>query len=297
MNGLGHIHCIDRSTGERVEELIPHEWLLRRLAGTRLGRLGGDLLFSRGLFSQIATWYSHAAGSRSRIDGFIDAFGVDMSEYDTRDYESFNDFFVRTFREGARRFDSDPRRLPAWAEGACLAWERLSIDQTFPVKGQYLTAAALMDDAEAAAPFADGPALLIRLRPQDYHRFHHVDGGPVRRRWQVPGRLYTVNLLALRDRPDTLVRNRRQVTLQDSENFGRLAYVEVGAVLVGRIVQTGTDQPARGDEKGYFEYGGSTVVLFGEPGAWRPDEDLLHNTAEGLETLVRLGTSLATEAR
>jgi phosphatidylserine decarboxylase len=296
VTGLGQLHCIDRSTGERVEELIPHEWMLRRLAGTRLGRLGGDLLFSRRFFSRIATWYSHAAGSRGRIDGFIESFAVDMSEYEAGDFETFNDFFIRRFRAGARTFESDPGRLPAWAEGACLAWERLCGDETFPVKGQYLTAAALLGDAEAAAPFAGGPALLIRLRPQDYHRFHHADAGPVRRRWELPGRLHTVNLLALRHRPDTLVRNCRQVTLQDSQNFGRLAYVEVGAVLVGRIVQTGSDKPARGDEKGYFEYGGSTVILFGEPGAWRPDDDLLRNTADEIETLVRLGMPVATAA-
>lgn len=217
-----------------------------------------------------------------------------MSDYVAQDYATFNDFFIRQFRPEARMFVDDEARLPAWAEGVCLAWEQIRGDETFPVKGQYLAPAALLGDEERARPFLGGPMVLIRLRPQDYHRFHYAVDGPIVEQVRLPGRLDSVHLLGLRHRSDILARNERQVTIQQSETFGRLAYVEVGALLVGRIVQTNEAQSRRGAEKGYFEYGGSTVLMFGEPGAWRPDDDLLAQTAQQTETVVRLGEALAT---
>jgi len=110
---------------------------------------------------------------------------------------------------------------------------------------------------------------------------------------RLPGRLDSVHVMGLRFCPDILARNERQVTIQESATFGRLAYVEVGALLVGRIVQTGLGTPRRGGEKGYFEYGGSTVLLFGQAGAWSPDADILQKTSEQIETVVRLGEGIA----
>ncbi len=277
-----------------VQELMPHQSLLNWLYGTLSGGLVADLLCSRRAFSRLATRWSHSRGSRRRIAPFVRTFDVSMDEYESDTYQSFNDFFIRRLRSGARSFCRTPERLPAWAEGACLAWERVLGTETFPVKGEHLTAAALMGSPEKAAPFEGGPLLLIRLRPQDYHRFHFADEGEVVDYYHVPGRLHSVNLLSLRRRSYVLASNERQVTIQETRHFGRLAYVEVGAMLVGRIVQQATTQAVRGQEKGYFEYGGSSVALFGEAGAWRPDEDLLERTATRVETLIRLGTPIAT---
>lgn len=288
------VQCWNREAGQLETELIPHAALLRWLYGSWSGRLAADLVCSRRLFSRLITGWSHGPGSKRRIESFVRTFDVNMEDYEPVAYESFNEFFIREFRPGARSFSATPESLSAWAEGACLAWNKVDGSETFPVKGQHLTAAALLGDADQAAPFAGGPMLLMRLRPQDYHRFHFADGGDIVAHYRVPGRLHSVNMLSLRQRSDVLARNERQVTIQQSNHFGRLAYVEVGALLVGRIVQQHGPTVARGDLKGYFEYGGSTVALFGEPGAWTPDDDLLAQTAERTETLVRLGTPLAT---
>ena len=289
--------CWDRERDCMVEELMPHQSLLRWLYGTLSGGLVADLLCSRRAFSRLASWWSHSPGSRRRIAPFVRTFEVSMDDYEPGTYQSFNDFFIRRLRSGARSFTPKPERLPAWAEGACLAWDRVRGTETFPVKGEHLTASALMGSPEKAAPFEGGPLLLIRLRPQDYHRFHFADAGKVVDHYRVPGRLHSVNLLSLRHRSDVLASNERQVTIQETRQFGRLAYVEVGAMLVGRIVQQATTDAVRGQEKGYFEYGGSSVALFGEPGAWMPDEDLLERTATRVETLIRLGTPVATALR
>ncbi len=296
MTRTSAVQCWDRQQGCVVDEVIPHETMLRWLYGTTAGRLAAELCCSRHFFSCLATWWSHGSGSRRRIEAFTRMYDVSMDDYEPVAYASFNEFFIRRFRAGARTFCDLPERLPAWAEGACLGWERVLGTETFPVKGEHLTPAALLGSPEKAAPFEGGPLLIIRLRPQDYHRFHFAEGGQIFDHYRVPGRLHSVNLLSLRHRSNILASNERQVTMQQTAHFGRLAYVEVGAMLVGRIVQQETQDVTRGSEKGYFEYGGSTVALLGEPGAWVPDEDLCTRTASNMETLVRLGTPVATAA-
>src|SRR5262249_53104509 len=113
------------------------------------------------------------------------------------------------------------------------------------------------------------------------------------------GLLHSVNPLALQRKPDLFLANERQVSLLDTENFGLLAFVEVGALCVGKIVQTHSpDQPfQRGEEKGYFLFGASTVIVYGEPGAWTPEADLLEHTKAGREVLVELGQPVARSAR
>jgi phosphatidylserine decarboxylase len=129
----------------------------------------------------------------------------------------------------------------------------------------------------------------------DYHRFHFPDDGEVLDEYRIAGRLHSVNPFALRARSDILATNDRHVSILDTSNFGRLAMVEVGAMNVGKIVQTHpTGAPFhRGDEKGYFCFGGSTILLFGEAGGWVPSTDLLEQTALERETLVRLGDEVA----
>lgn len=108
------------------------------------------------------------------------------------------------------------------------------------------------------------------------------------------GKLHSVNPLALRRKADLFLHNERQISLLNTDHFGRLAYVEVGALCVGKIVQTfGSSLFQRGEEKGYFLFGASTVIVYGEPGAWRPSEDLLQQSAQGRETLVELGSPVA----
>jgi hypothetical protein len=102
----------------------------------------------------------------------------------------------------------------------------------------------------------------------------------------------------LLNKQDILFRNERQINILETRNFGRLAFVEVGALSVGRIVQLhALDSPfQRGEEKSVFRFGGSAIVVFGEPGIWRPSDDLLEHTKEGIETLVRLGEPVGRRA-
>jgi phosphatidylserine decarboxylase len=210
-------------------------------------------------------------------------------------YRSFADFFDREFRPGLRSFASDPLEMAAFAEARYFAWERLEVAQRFPVKGRSLSAEDILGNVERARPFIGGPVILARLSPVDYHHVHYPLDGDTLEHDRFGHRLWTVNWHALTNQPDILFRNERQVNILRTSGFGQLAFVEVGALSVGRIVQVHPfDRPfSRGEEKSIFKFGGSAIVAFGEPGMWRPSDDLLHHTKDGVETLVRLGESIA----
>jgi phosphatidylserine decarboxylase len=151
----------------------------------------------------------------------------------------------------------------------------------------------LLGRTDIARSFQGGSLLIARLCPLDYHRFHYPDDGRTWDSYRVHGALHSVNPLALKFRSDIFFTNERQISLLDTRNFGRIAYIEVGALCVGKIVQSHF-QPEfkRGDEKGYFLFGASTVIVMGQAGAWKPAQDLLEQTAKKRETLVRLGEPL-----
>lgn len=264
------------------------------LYGTGPGRKLADWVLSRPLPSRVYGLLQSSSLSRAKIQPFIERFQIRMEEYEDADFRSFNDFFTRRFRPGARPFEGDSRRMPAFAEARYHAFETVTPDLRVPVKGQWLAASALIEDPALARPFEEGPLLLARLCPTDYHRFHYPDDGQLLESRALPGRLHSVNPLALRYRGEILATNERRLSVLKTRNFGRLAYLEVGALCVGRIVQTHQGPEfRRGEEKGYFLFGGSTVIVLGEKGRWRPDSDLLEQTREGRETFVRLGTSVA----
>jgi phosphatidylserine decarboxylase len=277
-----------------TEQVLGDGWL--RLAyGTGAGRLLARHLLSRRVFSRVLAKAQLGPGSARRIPAFVELYRIPMEEYEEQRWSSFNDFFIRRFRQGAREFVSEPERMPAVAEARYLAFEKVDPSTAFPVKGSYLTPAAVLGDAELAATFEGGPMLLARLAPVDYHRFHFPDSGePVAER-RIAGRFNSVNPIALRHRGDILCTNERHVTILATQNLGTLAMVEVGAMNVGLIVQTHPrgEPYKRGDEKGYFSFGASTILLFGQPRTWLPVGDLLDQTEAGVETLVRLGEEVA----
>ena len=207
-----------------------------------------------------------------------------------------SEFFIRRFRPGARPTAPAPK-MAAFAEARYFAWSETNDSTALPVKGARLSPRQLLAGGvtdEQAARLAGGPLLLARLCPTDYHRFHFPDSGTWLSCRRVPGRLHSVNPVALEARPRTFLEIERQVSVLDCDALGLLAFVEVGALGVGRIVQSreARGRFERGEEKGYFLFGGSTVIVVGEPGRWSPDEDLLAATAQGIETLIRLGEAV-----
>jgi phosphatidylserine decarboxylase len=246
---------------------------------------------SQPLFDWLYAAYENTHWSAREIEPFVRKYRIDMSEFESREYRSFAEFFDRRLRPGVRSFPSAPGEMGAFAEARYFGWTRFDAEQRFPVKGHSLSAEQILGNAQRARPFIGGPVLLVRLAPVDYHHVHYPDHGRTSDHGRLGHRLWTVNWHALLSKPDILFSNERNINILETRHFGRLAFVEVGALSVGRIVQVHPlDAPfQRGEEKSVFRFGGSAIVVFGEPGMWRPSDDLLEHTKEGVETLVRLG--------
>ena len=247
------------------------------------------------LYDRLIALYQESRFSVKKIKPFIEKHRIDMSEFKPVAYHSYADFFDREFLPEARPFTEDPNVLPAFAEARYFGWERIQPDQQFPIKGKSLDAAGLLGSKERAAPFVGGPVLVARLSPVDYHHLHYPDDGRTLEQDRLGKSLWTVTWTALQHKPDIYLVNERAINLVETKNFGRLGFVEIGALSVGRIVQKHPfDRPfKRGDEKAVFKFGGSAVVLFGEPGEWKPSDDILVHTEGNMETLIRLGEPVA----
>jgi phosphatidylserine decarboxylase len=282
----------NRYLDKEEKEAIYGDRAIRLLYETLAGQKISSLL-AKPLFSQLYGFYQQSRLSKNKISPFVSAFNINMKEFEKGPFDSFNDFFIRKFVPNARPFATG-NAMPAFAEGRFLAYEKINEDSLYPVKGHYLNAQDLLGRKKEAAIFDGGPIVIARLCPTDYHRFHFPDNGSVIDSWKISGALQSVSPLALKYRGDIFITNERQVTLLQTKTFGRLAYVEVGAMMVGKIVQSHRETAfRRGDEKGYFLFGGSTIILMGEPRKWKLDQDLLENTSKGIETFVHLGDRIA----
>ncbi len=287
----------DRRRGTCFRETVLGDGLLRLAYSAPLRGVSQWVLFRHGLWSRLLGWYADCSGSRGRIRRTIAQLGLDESEFrdPVSSFASFNEFFFRHLRAGARPFDPAPNRLSSPADCRLLVFPRLAGATCVPVKGREFTVAGLLGpghEAEADA-FVGGALMICRLCPADYHRYHYPAAGREAGDWAVPGALNSVNPLALELGLGVFAENRRQVTLLDLEAYGRCAFVEVGAFGVAGIVQTHARGPfAKMAEKGYFKFGGSTLVLVFRAGAVSFDDDLCRHSAAGTEVLIRCGETI-----
>lgn len=299
MSQLFEISIYNRYTKKLEQEKVYGEAMVNLAYNSLFTKLIAPFIAGKAL-SQIYGKMQDAPRSRKKVPPFIRDFSIPIEDYqpgtlaasDIRhSYQSFNEFFIREFKPGKREFPATPESMGAFAEARYFGYENVNAATKIPVKGDFLSALGLLNNTEWAKTFAGGPLLLARLCPVDYHRYHYSDSGRTVDFYQIPGELHSVNPLALKHKPDIFVKNERRVSIVESEKFGMMAYVEVGATCVGKIVQSADESIAhqRGQEKGYFLFGGSTVIVLGEPGKWKPSADILENTAKGVETYVHLG--------
>lgn len=285
----------NRRTGGLEEEAVAGRAWMDLFYGTAAGRRITAMLLCRPWLSRLyGAWQQHPA-SRRHIVPFVRQFGVVLQEarIPAGGFASFNDFFIRRLQPGARPVETDPRALIAPADSRLQVFE-LTADTRLQVKGSAVTVPALLDRPGLPQGFEGGCCLVFRLAPCDYHRFGYVDDGRQGPVHSVPGLLHSVNPLSLKYKPDVHCTNQRQWCFMEGRALGTMIQVEVGAMLVGSIVQ---HQPAggpcrRGGEKGYFQFGGSTVILVLPAGRVRIDADIRHHSAKGIETLVRYGEKI-----
>ena len=284
---------IDRKTGERFRESVMGDKALRFAYETLLGRSLWGILFNSSFLSDLMGKYYDSPASCKKIASLTAIPGCNAAEaeFPTGHYSSFNDFFARKLKAGSRPSDPAEDILSSPADGRLLVYSGLKATDPIPVKGAKKSLNDLCCEDLGAGSFA---VAVVRLAPVDYHRFHFpCDCIQAKPPMTVRGKYHSVNPIALAKRPDLYVENTRQITELSSKIFGSFRYLEVGAFGVGSIIQTSSEgEHRKADEKGFFKFGGSTVILIFDAAKLQWDADLLKNSADGVETLIRCGETI-----
>lgn len=263
---------------------------LRFLYTTLPGRVVLKILINP-LISKIGGLYLSCPLSIVHINRFIKNNSINMNEYISEKYRCFNDFFTRRIRPEARPVDIARDRLIAPCDGR-LSIYKINERSVIGIKGSRYSISDLVENEHLAKKYSNGICLVFRLCVDDYHRYCYVDSGVKSKNVYIKGKLHTVQPIAVRRYP-VYVQNSREYTVIKSENFGRVTQIEVGAMMVGKIHNHhGEGKIKRGQEKGMFLFGGSTIVLLLQENKAVIDKDLVAETAKGREVVVRMGQKI-----
>ena len=287
------IQFFNRYTAQIETEVVYGEKWLRIILFNPFGQLALHTVAKRAGFSRWYGWRMSASGSKARVKPFIETYGIAEEEHVKRtdEFTSFNDFFYRKLKPKARPVDSATDSVVFPADGRHLGFAKASEVEGVFVKGQKFDLERLLGDSDLAARYADGSAVFSRLCPVDYHRFHFPVGGVPGNARLINGQLYSVNPLALRDRLGILWENKRFVTEIDTKEVGKVLMLEIGATNVGSVNLTcvPTRPVKKGEEKGYFAFGGSATFTIFEPGRVKLADDLLEQSAQQRELYAKVG--------
>ena len=292
------IQFFNRYTGKvETEEVYGEQWL-RWILFNPFGRIALHAVAKRIWFSR---WYGgrmSKAASASRVKPFIERYNITEAEHvkQADEFTSFNDFFYRKLKPEARPVDEAEDLVVFPADGRHLGFAKASEVEGVFVKGQKFDLECLLGDSDLAARYADGSAVFSRLCPVDYHRFHFPVAGVPGNARLINGQLYSVNPLALRDRLAILWENKRYVMEIETERLGKVLVLGIGATNVGSVNFTyvPTRPVKKGEEKGYFAFGGSATFTIFEPGRVKLADDLLEQSAQQRELYAKVGDYMGT---
>lgn len=289
------IRFIDRSSGEVKAEAPPAEGLLQFLYDNPFGKTTLLPIAKRKFISEIYGRRMDRPSSVGRIQAFVDQLGIDMSESKKAvdEFTSFNDFFYRELRPEARPIGEG---FVAPGDGRLLAFEKVSAVNEFFVKGRRFTLPEFLGDQNLADTYQDASLLILRLAPNDYHRFHFPWAGTPSSIQKIKGSYYSVSPYALAGNfTRVFCENKRELCFLRTKEKGEVLLIPIGATMVGGIVETYVPEQAieKGAEMGYFKFGGSTVAVLVDANKITIDPDILENTRNKMETYVKMGERIA----
>ncbi|MDG1517009.1 MAG: archaetidylserine decarboxylase [Flavobacteriales bacterium] len=288
------IKFIDRKTGKMVVENPPAEGLLKFLYDNPFGKTAILPLAKRKIVSSYVGKRMYRKSSTKKIKNFVNQMNIDMSESvkSISEFSSFNDFFYRKLKPSARPIGEG---FVSPGDGKLLAFESPSEVHNFFVKGRKFTLAEFLNSEVLAEKHKNDALIILRLAPNDYHRFHFPYAGKVSNVTKVKGSYYSVSPYALAGNFATVFcENKREHCTLTTADKGDVLLAPVGATMVGSILETFTPntQIERGSEMGYFAFGGSTVVMLVDKSKVKIDSDLLENTKNKIETAVLMGEKI-----
>lgn len=237
--------------------------------------------------SQIGGLYMDSPLSKFSIKRFIRKNNIDMNDYPEEKYKSFNHFFTRKIKVTKRPITKDFKNLIAPADSRLTAY-KIGEDTRLNVKNSIYTVEEILKDKKLAAEYKNGYCLVYRLAVDDYHHYHFIDDGKVVGGKKIKGVLHTVSPITNK-KDKVFSENHREYSILETKNFGKVIQVEVGALMVGKIKNKKKKEFKRGEEKGYFCFGGSTIIMLFKENTIKLDEDILTNSKKHIETKIKLG--------
>ncbi|KAK9077116.1 hypothetical protein SSX86_005452 [Deinandra increscens subsp. villosa] len=309
-SNASHIVVFDRKKKRLVEEIIDGKIVLsmRAIYQSKVG-LGIMDKGAKELLQSISEKQGKKMNlpeSAKDIPAFLKFFKdqINMAEvkYPMHHFKTFNEFFIRELKPGARPVACEGRDDVAVCAADCrlMTFNTVEDSLRFWIKGKKFSLRGLLGNIPCSDTFIGGTLVIFRLAPQDYHRFHFPVSGKIEQIVDVPGCLYTVNPIAVNSKYcNVFTENKRAVSIISTADFGKVAFVAIGATMVGSITFTkkAGDYVQKGDEFGYFSFGGSTVICVFEKDSIALDEDLLAYSARSIETLVSVGMQLGVSVR
>ena len=276
--------------GNILEDDKLQESIVRFLYGTYPGEGLLKILTHRGV-SKLAGVILSTKMSSVIIPYFVRRNNIKVRDYEMSGHRSFNDFFARRLSPGARNVELNPDVLISPADSKVIVYD-CDEDAELTIKDIKYSFAELTRSKKLSEVFARGQLLVFRLSVNDYHRYCYVDSGDKSQNYRIPGILHTVNPVACEEAA-VYRENERVISMLKSENFGLIMMMEVGAMMVGKIINyEGPTYVRKGKEKGRFEFGGSTIILAFRKGTVEIDHDILLNSQQGLETKVKYGEKI-----
>jgi len=290
------IKYYDRKKKTYYKENVAGGGILNFMYSNSIAKTFLPEIASRKFFSKLYGLGCDSKFSKKYIQTFVAKFNINMDEYEKSiyDYSSFNDFFYRKLSKYSRNICKDEKSFISPCDGKLLAIEKIDETSSFTVKGFKYTLNELFQNEDLSKNYSNGTCLIFRLCPTDYHRFHFVDSGTCSKSTFIKGKYYSVNPVALENISKVLSENKREYSILKSDNFDDVIYIEVGATFVGSIIQTysSSSKINRGDEKGYFKFGGSTVIVMLKKNVLKLDDDICYQSNLGIETAVYMGEKI-----
>lgn len=282
------IYKIKHRNSDKIEE-VKSTKTLSFFYNTLIGRILLKICTMK-FISDIAGIYMNSRLSKYKIKKFIKDNKIKITDYEKTNYNSFNEFFTRKIISIKRPINMTKTAFISPCDSK-LSVYTISDDLTLYIKDSYYTIGTIIDK-KILKEYKEGYALVFRLSPTDYHRYCYIDSGYQEKNNKIKGILHTVQPIALK-RYNFYKTNTREWTILHTNNFDEVVHIEIGAMAIGKIKNEHENYIfKKGEEKGYFEFGGSTIVLLVKKGIINIDEDILENSKNNIETYVKYGEKI-----
>ncbi len=298
-NSTGNnIKIYNRQTKSIEEEVIFQEKYMKFFLQNTFGKFLSKRVLIKKWVSYLYGLYCESILSRHKIKNSIKNYNFNINEIEQpiTEFKNFNEFFTRKLKNSYRPVDTKENILIAPSDSR-LCVSDIKDDLTLDIKGFNYTIKTLIKDKSISSSFKGGLCLVFRLAPIDYHRYIYIDNGFHETIVNIDGKYNSVHPLSLKLNNNVFLENKRSYCILNTENFNEVLYMEVGAMLVGEICNhfpNGTDFK-KGIEKGFFKFGGSTLILLFKPNTIILDQDIIQNSKNGIETKVQCGSKIGTK--